>query len=104
MSDSINDRLAGGFTVGKLYMLSPNNHRDCYWFYPTGRAKIYRGEPCMMIRPIDVLSGHILYALRPGPMILVCNCRGEVGLINLADVAKDKQPAFVPYGDEQQQQ
>lgn len=102
MSDNINDSSAGGFTVGKLYMLSPNNQRSCYWLYLSS-AKIYRGEPFMMIRPIDVSSGR-LYALRPAPVILVCNCRGEVGLINLADVAKDKQPAFVSYGDEQQQQ
>lgn len=78
-----------------MYMLSPGSDRYCYWLYCTEKdCVVNRGEPFLVVGCWPDLYG-------PLPAASVCNSRGEVGLINLADVAKDKQPAFVAYVSEQ---
>lgn len=87
--------------VGKLYMLALNGNRQYYWLYGDafGTVRVNVAEPFLVIGPSVYIKPGVVLS-----MVSVCNARGEVGLINLADVAKDKQPAFVPCGDEQQQQ
>lgn len=88
------------FEVGKLYMLSPNGIRDCYWLYHShGEARIFRGEPFLVIElAVSPSNWH------DEPATLVCNARGEVGMIDLTDTRNDPRPGFVPYVSKQQPQ
>ncbi len=80
--------------VGKLYMLALNSNRQYYWLYGDafGTARVNVTEPFLVISPsVYIKQGFVL------SMVLVCNSRREIGLIDPKDVVRDRQPAFVPY-------
>lgn len=77
--------------VGKLYMLSPDSHRDWYWLYGNAldTARVNVAEPFLVIGPNTYIKPGIVL-----PMVTVCNARGETGYI--CDRVNTSF-AFVPY-------